>query len=53
MTGPAPSPPAGLEWLHEIKHDRYRMIATHAASLPRGGAWNYKTVQNVMARLGL
>src|SRR5215471_4075115 len=23
----APSPPAGPEWLHEIKHDGYRMLA--------------------------
>jgi bifunctional non-homologous end joining protein LigD len=23
----APSPPSGPEWLHEIKHDGYRMLA--------------------------
>jgi bifunctional non-homologous end joining protein LigD len=23
----APSPPVGPEWLHEIKHDGYRMLA--------------------------
>ena len=25
----APCPPAGPEWLHEIKHDGYRMLAHH------------------------
>jgi ATP-dependent DNA ligase len=25
----APSPPVGPEWLHEIKHDGYRMLAHH------------------------
>jgi hypothetical protein len=24
-----PSPPAGPNWLHEIKHDGYRMLAHH------------------------
>jgi ATP-dependent DNA ligase len=27
----APSPPVGPEWLHEIKHDGYRMLAHHTA----------------------
>src|SRR5262249_4937088 len=25
----APVPPSGPEWLHEIKHDGYRMLAHH------------------------
>ena len=29
---PAPSPPTGLEWPHEIKHDGYRMIARREAA---------------------
>ena len=24
---PVPKPPAGLDWLHEVKHDGYRIIA--------------------------
>jgi bifunctional non-homologous end joining protein LigD len=25
----SPSPPSGPEWLHEIKHDGYRLLAHH------------------------
>jgi bifunctional non-homologous end joining protein LigD len=31
----APSPPVGPDWLHEIKHDGYRMLANHDGSRVR------------------
>jgi bifunctional non-homologous end joining protein LigD len=30
-----PSPPSGPEWLHEIKHDGYRMLAHHDGACVR------------------
>ena len=27
LPSPAPNPPAGAGWLHEIKHDGFRIIA--------------------------
>jgi hypothetical protein len=32
----APSPPCGPEWVHEIKHDGYRMMARRDAAGPGG-----------------
>jgi ATP-dependent DNA ligase len=31
----APSPPAGPEWLHEVKHDGYRMLAVRSGERVR------------------
>jgi bifunctional non-homologous end joining protein LigD len=27
LPSPAKAPPAGLEWIHEIKHDGFRIMA--------------------------
>ena len=47
----APCPPAGPEWLHEIKHDGYRMLAHHdgerARLISRRGldwAWRFPMI---------
>jgi bifunctional non-homologous end joining protein LigD len=29
------SPPSGAEWVHEIKHDGYRMIVWHDGDIVR------------------
>jgi hypothetical protein len=41
LPSPAPNPPAGLNWIHEVKHDGFRLMARrdprgHPADHPQG-----------------
>jgi hypothetical protein len=36
----APCPPVGPDWLHEIKHDGYRMLAQHDGARARLIFWH-------------
>src|SRR4051795_4104035 len=56
---PIPTPPEGPEWLHEIKHDGYRMIAYRDAKGIRlitrnGHNWSdrYPAVVEALKELG-
>ena len=34
LPSPADRPPSGPEWVHEIKHDGYRLMANHLSIRP-------------------
>jgi ATP-dependent DNA ligase len=55
----APSPPIGPEWLHEIKHDGYQMLAHHDGArirlISRRGldwGWPFPTIIAAVHALG-
>ena len=35
LPSPADKPPSGSNWIHEIKHDDYRLMARHDAPVGR------------------
>src|SRR5262249_50818055 len=35
LPGPVEQPPAGSDWIHEIKHDGFRLLARRGASAAR------------------
>jgi hypothetical protein len=40
LPSPADKPPSGSNWIHEIKHDRYRLMARRDALLVGGSGLN-------------
>jgi len=44
LPSPAKAPPAGPNWLHEIKHDGFRIMA-------RGAPWVFHRLHQSPARL--
>ena len=56
----APCPPVGPEWLHEIKHDGYRMLAHHDGDrvrlISRRGldwGWRFPTIVAAVKALAM
>jgi bifunctional non-homologous end joining protein LigD len=38
LPSPAPKPPAGSNWIHEIKHDGFRLMARRDPAKPSGAS---------------
>jgi bifunctional non-homologous end joining protein LigD len=58
LPSPAPQPPSGEQWLHEIKHDGFRVIArkdgTRVRLYSRPGndlTWRFSFIVEALAKL--